>query len=116
MDRTDLKGKRVLVFGSGISGIGAVRLLEAVQADVILYDGNEKLDKEEIKKRLPEHSLCDIVLGDMPQDLPSTLDLAVMSPGVPLDIPPVGPLSARAFRYGARWSWLTAWERARFLP
>ena len=87
-----LKGKRVLVFGSGISGIGAVRLLEAVQADVILYDGNEKLDKEEIKKRLPEHSLCDIVLGDMPQDLPSTLDLAVMSPGVPLDIPPVEAL------------------------
>ena len=92
MDRTALKGKRVLVFGSGISGIGAVRLLEAVQADVILYDGNEKLDKEEIKKRLPEHSLCDIVLGDMPQDLPSTLDLAVMSPGVPLDIPPVEAL------------------------
>ena len=82
----------MLVFGSGISGIGAVRLLEAVQADVILYDGNEKLDKEEIKKRLPEHSLCDIVLGDMPQDLPSTLDLAVMSPGVPLDIPPVEAL------------------------
>ena len=93
MDRTELKGKRVLVFGSGISGIGAVRLLEAVQADVILYDGNEKLDKEEIKKRLPEHSLCDIVLGDMPQDLPSTLDLAVMSPGVPLDIPPVEALT-----------------------
>lgn len=92
MDRTELKGKRVLVFGSGISGIGAVRLLEAVQADVILYDGNEKLDKEEIKKRLPEHSLCDIVLGDMPQDLPSTLDLAVMSPGVPLDIPPLEAL------------------------
>ena len=92
MDRTELKGKRVLVFGSGISGIGAVRLLEAVQADVILYDGNEKLDKEEIKKRLPEHSLCDIVLGDMPQDLPSTLDLAVMSPGVPLDSPPVEAL------------------------
>lgn len=92
MDRTELKGKRVLVFGSGISGIGAVRLLEAVQADVILYDGNEKLDKEEIKKRLPEHSLCDIVLGVMPQDLPSTLDLAVMSPGVPLDIPPVEAL------------------------
>lgn len=92
MDRTELKGKRVLVFGSGISGIGAVRLLEAVQADVILYDGNEKLDKEEIRKRLPEHSLCDIVLGDMPEDLPSTLDLAVMSPGVPLDIPPVEAL------------------------
>ena len=42
MNRTELQGKKVLVFGSGISGIGAVKLLEAVQACVVLYDGNEK--------------------------------------------------------------------------
>lgn len=92
MDRTELKGKRVLVFGSGISGMGAVRLLEAVQAEVILYDGNEKLDKEEIRTRLPEHSACRIILGELPKELPDSLDLVVMSPGVPLDIPPVETL------------------------
>ena len=31
-------GKKVLVFGSGISGIGAVKLLEENGADVVLYD------------------------------------------------------------------------------
>ena len=43
LQRKDLENKRVLVFGSGISGIGAVKLLEALKADVVLYDGNEKL-------------------------------------------------------------------------
>ena len=39
----DFKDKKVLVFGSGISGIGACELLEKSCATVILFDGNEKL-------------------------------------------------------------------------
>ena len=39
----DFKDKKVLVFGSGISGIGACELLEKSGATVILFDGNEKL-------------------------------------------------------------------------
>ena len=42
-DKMVVAGKKVLVFGSGISGIGAVKLLEENGADVVLYDGNEKL-------------------------------------------------------------------------
>ena len=40
LHRKELEGKKVLVFGCGISGIGAVKLLEAVHAQVVLYDGN----------------------------------------------------------------------------
>ncbi len=36
----DLAKKQVLVFGTGLSGIGAAKLLESVQADPILYDSN----------------------------------------------------------------------------
>ena len=32
MDKKDLAGKKVLVFGSGISGIGSTGLLEKVNA------------------------------------------------------------------------------------
>ena len=32
----------MLVFGTGISGIGAADLLKRVGASVVLYDGNEK--------------------------------------------------------------------------
>ncbi len=39
----DLQGKKVLVFGAGISGIGSCGLLEKKRrAEVILYDGNDK--------------------------------------------------------------------------
>lgn len=89
MKKTELQGKKVLVFGSGISGIGAVKLLETVQADVVLYDGNESLKQEEVRAKLPKKSKCEIVLGELKQELIDSLDLVVMSPGVPLDIEPV---------------------------
>ncbi len=94
MKKTELQGKKVLVFGSGISGIGAVKLLETVQADVVLYDGNESLKKEEIRAKLPKESKCEIVLGELKQELIDSLNLVVMSPGVPLDIEPVERLKA----------------------
>ena len=37
--------KKVLVFGTGISGVAAANLLENAGAEVVLFDGNEKLDK-----------------------------------------------------------------------
>ena len=94
MKKTELQGKKVLVFGSGISGIGAVKLLETVQADVVLYDGNESLKQEEVRAKLPKESKCEIVLGELKQELIDSLDLVVMSPGVPLDIEPVERLKA----------------------
>ena len=48
----EFSGKKVTVVGTGISGIGAVGLLNAVGAEVVLYDGNEKLKIEDIEKKL----------------------------------------------------------------
>ena len=42
----DLKGKKVLVFGAGKSGIGAADLLGSAGAQPVIYDGNADLDKE----------------------------------------------------------------------
>ncbi|MGI6094218.1 MAG: UDP-N-acetylmuramoyl-L-alanine--D-glutamate ligase [Lachnospiraceae bacterium] len=88
----EFKDKKILVFGTGISGIGAAELLEKVQASVILYDGSDQLNPEDIKKKLPEGSKAQIVLGELPDEIINGLDLAVLSPGVPLDIPPVQKL------------------------
>ncbi|HBA69171.1 MAG TPA: UDP-N-acetylmuramoyl-L-alanine--D-glutamate ligase, partial [Lachnospiraceae bacterium] len=82
-------GKKTLVFGCGISGIGAVKLLEEQKAEVILYDGNEKLRKEEIRKSLGEGTKAEIILGGFPEEILSGLSLMVLSPGVPTDLPAV---------------------------
>lgn len=78
-------GKKVLVFGSGISGIGAVKLLEDHGAEVVLYDGNESLDQASLREQLGEKTA--IVLGEFPEHLLKELDLVVLSPGVPTDLP-----------------------------
>lgn len=78
-------GKKVLVFGSGISGIGAVKLLEDHGAEVVLYDGNESLDQASLRDQLGEKTT--IVLGEFPEHLLEELELVVLSPGVPTDLP-----------------------------
>ena len=83
----EVKGKEVLVFGLGISGIGAGSLLEKRGAQVVLYDGNANLDKEEVKKKLGSESSARIIAGPFPEELLGELDLVVLSPGVPTDLP-----------------------------
>lgn len=95
LQRENLKGKNVLVFGSGISGMGAVKLLAEVEAQILLYDGNEKLKEEEVRRKLPEGCDCQIILGELPDNVIESLELAVMSPGVPQDIPPVERIRAK---------------------
>lgn len=83
----DLTGKKVLVFGSGVSGIGAADLLAAVGACPIIYDGNEALEKEEALRKIKGGYIPDIYIGDLPAEVEDKLDLVILSPGVPTDIP-----------------------------
>ena len=48
----DWKTQKVLVAGSGKSGIGATDLLKKVGAEVIIYDGNDKLKEEDVLNKL----------------------------------------------------------------
>lgn len=62
-----IKEKKVLVFGSGISGEAACSLLLREGAEVVLYDGNDKLDREEILSKIPEsgNGSLQILLGTL---------------------------------------------------
>lgn len=82
----DFNHKKVLVVGTGISGIGAVKLLVKANAQPVLYDNNEALDKAEIQKKL-DGIHCEIILGNLEDEIIKTLQLAVISPGVPVDSP-----------------------------
>ena len=83
----DVKGKYVLVFGAGKSGIGAAGLLLHEQAKVILYDGNAKQDPEEIRRKLNAGADVEIILGELSDEVLDRLELVVLSPGVPADLP-----------------------------
>ena len=85
----NLQGKKVLVFGSGKSGIGAADLLEQTGATPVIYDGNEKIDKEAVLHKIPHHSRTEVYVGKLPKEVQDSLDLVVLSPGVPTDIPMV---------------------------
>ena len=97
-------GKKVLVFGSGISGIGAVKLLEENGADVVLYDGNEKLTEADVRAKLQEGSKARIIIGAFPEELPNTLDLVILSPGVPTDLPIILKMKEKRFRLSEKWN------------
>lgn len=81
-----LENKKVLVFGTGISGISATKLLQQVSADIIIYDSNEKLDVNEVKAKLPNDFHGEIIIGELLKETIDSLDLVVLSPGVPTDL------------------------------
>lgn len=83
----DLQNKKVLVVGTGISGIGAYELLKQVGAVPVLFDSNENLKVEELRTKLSGAGAADIVLGTVPEELMAELVLTVFSPGVPTDTP-----------------------------
>ena len=85
-------GKKVLVFGAGISGIGAVKLLEEHGAEVIIFDGNPKQEEQKVRARLHEGAKAEIVIGTLPEELLDNLDIVVLSPGVPTDLPIVNAM------------------------
>ena len=50
----DLKSKKILIAGAGISGIGAAALLGKAGIPAAIYDGNEALDQKAVVAKLPE--------------------------------------------------------------
>ncbi|MBR5566068.1 MAG: UDP-N-acetylmuramoyl-L-alanine--D-glutamate ligase [Roseburia sp.] len=88
----DLTGKRVLVVGSGISGVAATELLKKQQVEVVLFDGNKNLDIEALQQKAPVFSDMEIILGDLSEEVMDTLGLVILSPGVPTDLPMVNAL------------------------
>ncbi len=83
----DAEGKKVLVVGTGLSGIAAAGLLLEKGLDVILYDGNEKLCEADIRAKSEKFEKLPIVIGKLNEELMMQCSIAVLSPGVPTDLP-----------------------------
>jgi UDP-N-acetylmuramoylalanine--D-glutamate ligase len=87
----DLKGKKVLVIGSGLSGVGSVNLLNKVGALPVVLEENTKVTEDDIRNKLHEEDRegTRIIVGTISDEDLSDIALTVPSPAVPLDAPTV---------------------------
>ncbi len=84
-----LDGKKVLVVGTGISGIAAAELLIGQNIETTIFDGNKELDTEKLYAKSELLKQIPLLLGDITEEQARQFDIVVLSPGVPTDIPMV---------------------------
>ncbi|MCR5343909.1 MAG: UDP-N-acetylmuramoyl-L-alanine--D-glutamate ligase [Butyrivibrio sp.] len=85
----DIIGKKVLIIGTGISGIGSAKLLGKVGAEPVIFDENTKVTESAVKEKLEgyEGAQPRIIIGELSDEVIKELVLVVPSPAVPLDSP-----------------------------
>lgn len=86
------QSQKVLVAGTGISGISAAKLLLDMGGEVVLYDSNEGLNPETLKENFEEGAKVTIVLGEIKRTDLLHVEMCVISPGIPLNAPFVAAL------------------------
>lgn len=84
-DIKDLQGRKVLVVGSGISGLGAVEAMCRIGAVPVLFDANDKLDRESVSGKFSPGVEAEVILGEFPVQTAEAVSLVILSPGVPTD-------------------------------
>lgn len=87
-----MSSQKVLVAGTGISGIAAAKLLLDCGGEVVLYDSNDQLKEEELKEKFQEGSKVTVVLGELKRTDLLGVELCIISPGIPLEAPFVAVL------------------------
>ena len=88
----NLEDKKVLVVGTGISGIAATEILVGQNIDTVLYDGNQNLDKEKLYAKSQVLREVPLILGELSEEQMENFDVVVLSPGVPTDLPMVNAM------------------------
>ena len=90
--------EKYLVIGTGISGIAACNLLQKNRQNVVLFDGNEQLDMVAFKAKQPSLADVEMYVGKVPEAVLESITTAVLSPGVPTDLPMVEDMRARGIQ------------------
>ena len=82
-----MKDKKVIVAGTGKSGISAAGLLVRNGAEVTLFDEKTSVDRDKIMSEFYNSEKISLVLGELTDEILSDADLMVISPGIPVDAP-----------------------------
>lgn len=73
--------------GTGVSGIAAAELLLNKKIDTVLFDANRSLDVDALYEKAPALKGVPLITGELSGEQLSGIDVAVLSPGVPCDLP-----------------------------
>lgn len=111
----NIEGKKVLVVGTGISGIAATELLVKKNIEVLLYDGNESVKEEEIREKSSLLEKVEIILGEISEEKIKACDIAVLSPGVPVDNPFVNQMKLAGLEIWGEIELAYAFEKGKVL-
>lgn len=84
--------QKILVAGSGKSGIAASRMILKTGDEVVLYDSNDALKKDELLSQFGETDKISVILGELKKEDLKDTSICVISPGIPLDAPFVSVL------------------------
>lgn len=79
--------QKILVAGSGKSGIAASRMILKTGDEVVLYDGNDALKEDELLNEFEEKDKISLILGELKKGDLKDISLCVISPGIGLDAP-----------------------------
>ena len=82
----DFKDKKVLVSGVAKSGVSAAYLLKKLAANVTIQDAKTEDKLGNVVTELKNNGIA-LYLGSNPDDIIENMDILVMSPGVPTDLP-----------------------------
>lgn len=85
----ELKGKNILIYGMGISGKGAAKLLENEDVKILLYDKNEAMDKKALTDELNLPEDTKVILGKITEEDFKDVDILALSPGVSVNAPDI---------------------------
>ena len=73
-----------IVLGAGRSGLSATKALTTIKnCYVYLYDENDNINKDNIKKYLPDDSTYELRLSDITEEEINQIKICVISPGFP---------------------------------
>jgi UDP-N-acetylmuramoylalanine--D-glutamate ligase len=84
--------QKILVAGSGKSGIAASRMILKTGDEVVLYDSNDALKKDELLSQFGETDKISVILGELKKEDLKDISICVISPGIALDAPFVSVL------------------------
>lgn len=87
--------QKILIAGSGKSGIAASELVLKTGGEVILYDSNDALDRDALSGRFEGEGKISVLLGELKKEDLTDVSLCVISPGISLDAPFVAVLKEK---------------------